>query len=154
MGFFKKLKNSLGVGRVDVRLDLPGVISQDADDLHGMVSIDSLQDLVVEKVTIEIEETVETTRLEPSDQYFREEKTRDTHSLGTTEIGQNITLKSGENKNIVFKARIINPRFPPAPSGQSFPNQKPPKTSFKATARVKFAGVTLEHRVSKSFKME
>ena len=149
MGFFKKLKQGLGIGVADVALEIPSIISKDARELNGMLTISAESDLLVEKISIEIEETVEETYIQSSDEYVQNGTAKTNHNLGKTEIGESISMKAGENQNISFKVPILNPQFPTSPS-----NSKPSKTSFKATALIKFDGVIAEQEVSKTFKME
>lgn len=149
MGFFKKLAKGLGIGVADIALEIPAVISKATRELNGMVTISAESDLLVEKISIELEETVEETYIQSSDEYVQNGTAKTNHNLGKTEIGENISMKAGENQNISFKVPILNPQFPSALS-----NSKPPTTSFKAKALVKFEGVIAEQDVSKAFKME
>ena len=154
MGFFKKLAKGLGIGVANVTLEIPAIISKNVWELDGVVTISAESDLLVEKISIEIEETVAETRTQFSGENVYEESFKTKHNLGKTEIGENISMKAGEDQNISFKVPIVSPQFPPEPKQGIFSQSKPPQPSFKAKALVKFAGVIAEQEVSKTFKME
>ena len=154
MGFFKKLAKGLGIGVANVTLEIPAIISKNVWELDGVVTISAESDLLVEKISIEIEETVAETRTQFSGENVYEESFKTKHNLGKTEIGENISMKAGEDQNISFKVPIVSPQFPPEPKQGIFSQSKPPQPSFKAKALVKFGGVIAEQEVSKTFKME
>ena len=73
MGFFKKLAKGLGIGVANVTLEIPAIISKNVWELDGVVTISAESDLLVEKISIEIEETVAETRTQFSGENVYEE---------------------------------------------------------------------------------
>jgi len=62
MSFFAKIKQFLGIGTLNVKVDMPGHFKADDDTLSGTLHITAKSDQSVVKIVMMLEETYETGR--------------------------------------------------------------------------------------------
>jgi hypothetical protein len=94
MSFLKKIKQGLGIGTVDLSLEVPPSVSGESGQILGSVVVTAKSDQQISALNLKLLEEFSTGRGE-------DKETRE-FELGTTSFDQPIELKEGESKTIEF----------------------------------------------------
>lgn len=98
MGFFSKIKQTLGVGTVKVNLTAPGTFSTNDGRIEGTVNLIAKSDQTVLHVEIRLDEHFTTG-------HGNEKKTK-TYEIGKMRLA-GFDMKEGEERNIPFNLDYI-----------------------------------------------
>lgn len=99
MGIFDKIKQTLNIGLVDVRIDAPTTISRQLSKVDGSIVLTAKSMQNVKSISIGLEEVwqVGAKSADPSQQ-----PTTQTYDLGATMINQPFVIQPGEVKTLPF----------------------------------------------------
>lgn len=94
MGFFKNIKDKLGIGGVKVQLKVPGQISKESGIIEGSVLLTTKSEQEVVDMTVQLIEEYTTGR--------GDNKKEEEFELGEVKVPGGFTITPGEEKEISF----------------------------------------------------
>ena len=94
MGFFKKVKDKLGIGGVKIAINAPGQISKDEGKVTGQFTLTTKSDQDVKTMEVKLIEKYSTGR--------GEDKTTNEFTLGRQNFNEGFSIKEGEEKTFDF----------------------------------------------------
>ncbi|MFH0895182.1 MAG: sporulation protein [Bacteroidota bacterium] len=94
MGFFQNVKNKLGIGGVNVSLQVPGQVAKDSGVVEGKITLTSKSEQEIVSYTVKMLEEYTTGR--------GDEKETKELELGKIKIPESFIIKPGETKELTF----------------------------------------------------
>lgn len=94
MGLFQSIKNKLGIGGVNVSLQVPGQVAKDSNNLEGMITLTTKSEQEIKEMTVKMIEEYSTGKGD-------EKKTKE-FELGVVKFPAAFTITPGETKEIPF----------------------------------------------------
>ncbi len=94
MGFFSKIKNTLGIGGVKVDLHVPGQVDKTSGTIAGKVVLTTKSEQEIVDIKIKVMEKYTTGR--------GEEKVSREFELGKIHVPDRFSIKPGETKEVPF----------------------------------------------------
>ncbi len=94
MSFFAKVKQFMGIGTLDVKLQVPGQFRATDTTIEGTLHIVAKSDQSIIKIDIELTEEFQTGR--------DEEKREKSFKLGSLHLSKPFDMKTGETKEVPF----------------------------------------------------
>ncbi len=95
MSFFSKIKQTLGIGTISVKLNVPGQLNAADGKLKGSLLLTAKSNQKVKKVEIKLEEEQTTGR--------GDNKKTKTYTIGSWNNSNGFEMKEGESKTIEFE---------------------------------------------------
>ncbi len=151
MGFFAKVKQWLGFVGMDVTLECPQSLANDAQEISGKVTFVGKSDQFVEGINVVFEEKWERGK--------GEDKKTEVIKLGEVKIPAKYDLKAGESKTVDFalvfkRALSTNQSMAQAGGvigglGKLGSMMDSERSTYKVTATIDLKGVALDPSDSK-----